>query len=245
MKTVLLICVAMVFVAGTLAAHRSGCHRWHSCPSDSNTYICGDTGHCDSCPDNQYCQDQTVISEGSSGSLATSRSRATASTGSTYERSDYLSSWLDADRDCINTRHEVLQAESLSPAVLSANGCTVIRGNWRDPYTGKIFTNPSDLDIDHLVPLAEAHRSGAAGWERRRKQQYANDLNNANSLIAVSASANRSKGDKDPARWLPQNSAYHCNYVKNWVAVKTTWGLAADSAELSAIAAIQARCSDS
>ncbi len=36
-------------------AHRSGCHRWHSCPSDRGTYICGDLGYCSGCPDNQYC----------------------------------------------------------------------------------------------------------------------------------------------------------------------------------------------
>ena len=40
-------------------AHRSGCHRWHSCPSDSGSYICGDTGHCNYCPDNQYCEANT------------------------------------------------------------------------------------------------------------------------------------------------------------------------------------------
>src|SRR5437667_11919782 len=36
-------------------AHRSGCHSWHSCPSDAGSYVCGDTGHCSACPDNQYC----------------------------------------------------------------------------------------------------------------------------------------------------------------------------------------------
>jgi endonuclease YncB( thermonuclease family) len=38
------------------AAHRSVCHRWHSCPSDSGSYTCGDLGYCSQCPDNQFCQ---------------------------------------------------------------------------------------------------------------------------------------------------------------------------------------------
>ena len=45
-----------VVITGDAAAHRSGCHRWHSCPSDSGSYTCGDTGKCSYCPDNEYCQ---------------------------------------------------------------------------------------------------------------------------------------------------------------------------------------------
>ena len=83
-----------------------------------------------------------------------------------YRREDYLSSWRDEDRDCINTRHEVLQATSLVIPVMSRNGCNVIQGRWYDPYTGKFYNNPQDFDIDHVVPLAEAHRSGANEWTK-------------------------------------------------------------------------------
>ena len=75
-------------------------------------------------------------------------------------------------------------------------------GKWLDPYTGQIFTNPGDLDIDHMVPLAEAHRSGADTWTAEQREDYANDLFHTDGLIAVSASANRSKGSRDPSQWL-------------------------------------------
>lgn len=32
------------------SAHRSGCHRWHSCPSDTGSYVCGDLGYTSGCP---------------------------------------------------------------------------------------------------------------------------------------------------------------------------------------------------
>ena len=44
-------------------AHQSGCHRWHSCPSDHVTYECGDTGYCSQCPDNYYCENGEPTSE--------------------------------------------------------------------------------------------------------------------------------------------------------------------------------------
>ena len=40
---------------GAASAHQDPCHRLHSCPSDHNSYVCGDKGRCDQCPDNQYC----------------------------------------------------------------------------------------------------------------------------------------------------------------------------------------------
>ncbi len=78
-----------------------------------------------------------------------------------YDR-DLYGGWRDADGDCQDTRQEVLIAESLVPVALDSRGCRVVSGQWLDPYTGQTFTNPSDLDIDHFIPLAEAHRSGAA-----------------------------------------------------------------------------------
>jgi hypothetical protein len=162
-----------------------------------------------------------------------------APTGSsTYNRDDYLPDWGDADGDCMNTRHEVLQAESTIPVTLSSSGCTVLAGRWYDPYTGLTFTNPSDVDIDHLVPLKEAHESGAALWSTTAKRAYANDLTNPLVLIAVDDGTNSSKGDKDPALWMPPRVAYHCDYVRSWVAVKDTYNLTIDAAEQAAIDAV-------
>jgi len=125
-----------------------------------------------------------------------------------YNREDYLPRWADADRDCQNTRQEVLITESHVAVTLDNRGCRVISGQWHDPYTGRVFTDPRKLDIDHLVPLKEAHDSGAASWSQPRKRAYANDLSYPEALIAVYNGANRAKGPRDPASWLPPNTAY-------------------------------------
>lgn len=103
-------------------------------------------------------------------------------------------------------------------------------------YDGLTFTDPSDLDIDHVVALAEAWDSGAYAWDSARRRAFANDLGVSWSLIAVSASSNRSKSDKDPAEWLPTSASVRCQYLGDWVAVKARWGLAVDDAERSALA---------
>ena len=152
-----------------------------------------------------------------------------------YDRAAQYGGWIDADRDCMNTRHEVLAQESLIPPVFSEDGCKVVAGLWYGLYTGRTFTNPRDLDIDHLVPLKEAHQSGAYAWDRQTRRAYANDLDNPGHLIAVESRANRRKGARDPAEWLPPNEAFHCAYVRAWVAVKRKWGLTMDAVELAAV----------
>ena len=162
--------------------------------------------------------------------------------GSRYNRKEWLPRWGDADGDCQNTRHEVLIEESLVPVTLSADGCWVVSGKWADPYSGKVFTDPKELDVDHLVPLKEAHISGGAYWSIERKRSFANDLSYPDTLIAVSRRENRAKGAKDPARWLPSNQAYHCEYVRSWKRVKNVWGLGSDSREREKIWEIKRRC---
>lgn len=115
-----------------------------------------------------------------------------------YSRTDYKH-WIDADKDCQDTRQEVLIIESLEKPILDQKGCRVVKGKWRDPYTDKYFTNPNDLDVDHFVSLKEVDRSGGSKWDKEKKMQYANDLTNPETLIAVDKSANRSKADKDPS----------------------------------------------
>jgi len=86
-----------------------------------------------------------------------------------------------------------------------------------------------------MVPLADAHRSGAATWPAGYKQVYANDLAIADALIAVSASANRSKSDQSPDEWMPTNTTSHCRYATAWVDVKYRWSLTVTNAERSAL----------
>ena len=144
--------------------------------------------------------------------------------------------WIDEERDCQNARHEVLIEESLyTVGFKSTKGRRVASGSWNDPYSGKTITDATKLDIDHMVPLKEAHESGAANWSRERKRAYANDLDDPDTLIAVDRGLNRQKGVKDPAEWLPPNPAYQTEYVRAWVAMKLKWGLTADRQELVAL----------
>ena len=152
-----------------------------------------------------------------------------------YNRKDYRH-WIDEDRDCQNTRNEVLIQESLEPVSFkSSKGCKVLSGRWFGSFTGQIFNNPKQLDIDHLVPLKEAHDSGAHAWSKSRKRDYANDMSYPDHLIAVAARANRLKGAKDPSEWLPPDKSYWRQYAEAWVGIKIRWGLTADSSEISTL----------
>lgn len=136
----------------------------------------------------------------------------------------------------------MLIVESTITVTLSSNGCDVLSGRWVDVYTGQTFSDPSQLDVDHMVPLANAHRSGGAGWDTARKTAFANYLAIDDALIAVSASANRSKGDSSPDQWLPPVSSSHCRYAVAWIDVKYQWALAVTSAEKSKLEQLLAGC---
>ncbi|MGI8829809.1 MAG: S-layer homology domain-containing protein [Candidatus Limnocylindria bacterium] len=150
--------------------------------------------------------------------------------------------WIDADGDGCNTRYEVLIAEATTRPSVGA-GCSLSGGSWLSLYDGLTFSDPGGLDVDHMVPLAEAWDSGAYSWTAARREAFANDLGVGWSLIAVSASTNRSKGDRDPAEWLPPRAAYRCTYLGDWLAVKVRWSLRVDSTERSAIQGLIGNCS--
>lgn len=158
-----------------------------------------------------------------------------------YERNDWPH-WLDADRNCLSAREEVLIAESLQPPALGADGCDVVEGRWRDAFTGETFTDPALLDIDHMVPLQEAHQSGGYVWDRNRRATYANDLEDPRSLIAVSREANRAKSARGPEEWLPPKTGYRCRYVADWIAIKARWTLSMDESERATVDNILREC---
>jgi hypothetical protein len=157
-----------------------------------------------------------------------------------YDRSLFRH-WADTDGDGCDARREVLIAES-KEAVAVGTGCSFTGGRWVSAYDRLETRNSSTFDVDHFIPLAEAWRSGAKKWSSKRRRRFANDLGDWRSLRAVSASSNRSKGDRDPAYWLPPSGGFHCAYATQWVAVKVRWRLAADRPEKRALRSILRGC---
>lgn len=145
-----------------------------------------------------------------------------------YDRAKF-EHWVDADGDCRDTRDEVLAAESL----VGVGGCDVQSGKWRSYYDGVVTRDSSTFDVDHVVALAEAWDSGAKRWTVGTRRGFANDLADHRSLVAVSASSNRSKSDRDPGDWLPAQG--QCRYVRDWTAVKIRWSLRVDGTEKRAL----------
>lgn len=153
-----------------------------------------------------------------------------------YSR-DLFPHWSSQGNGC-NTRHVVLKRDADSVVDV----CPVTTGKWYSYYDGLTFTSASDVDIDHVVPLAEAWRSGASSWTTTKRQSFANDLNGPQ-LIAVSATSNRSKGDQDPSTWQPPRTGARCAYAKMWVETKSRWGLSLQSSEKTALQTAINACS--
>ncbi|MEU5009638.1 HNH endonuclease family protein [Streptomyces sp. NPDC021749] len=154
-----------------------------------------------------------------------------------YSRSKFPH-WIDQGKGC-NTREVVLKRDGKN--VHQDGSCAAVSGTWVSPYDGATWTKASDLDIDHVVPLSEAWKSGASKWTTARRQALANDLTHSQ-LIAVTDNVNQEKGDKDPAKWLPPKASYRCQYARMWVWVKHEYGMTADSAEKAALKKILDRC---
>jgi hypothetical protein len=117
--------------------------------------------------------------------------------------------------------------------------CDVASGSWFDPYGGQTYADPEDIDIDHIVPLANAWRSGASSWSTTKKESFANVPRD---LLSVDDSLNQSKGDKGPEAWKPPRRAYWCVYAKRWIGIKHYWDLSVTGAERTALKQMLGRC---
>ncbi|WP_405191681.1 HNH endonuclease family protein [Streptomyces anulatus] len=154
-------------------------------------------------------------------------------TGYTRSSFKHWNSGENATDGC-NTRAEVLLAEAVVAPTVEA-GCKLTGGTWISYYDGQEVTSAGSLDIDHMVPLAEAWDSGASAWTAARREAYANDQGAHVSLVAVTARSNRQKSDQDPADWMPPSPDAECRYVGEWVSTKLRWQLTADDRELEAL----------
>lgn len=153
--------------------------------------------------------------------------------------------WADVDGDGCNTRAEVLQLESLAPTVSkSPTNCTVVTGEWVDPYTGSRTTSAADLQIDHLVSLGDAARSGGWAWPDERKHEFANNLDDQLELNATVGAENQRKADYGPDRWLPPAEDFVCTYIASYVTIKQRWGLTVSPAQHDALVTAWTACSE-
>ncbi|MER7124397.1 HNH endonuclease family protein [Streptomyces goshikiensis] len=146
--------------------------------------------------------------------------------------------WSTVSGAC-NTRETVLKRDGKN--VVQDSSCAAVSGSWYSEYDDATWTVATDLDIDHVVPLAEAWRSGANSWTTAKRQQFANDLTRPQ-LIAVTDNVNQAKGDQDPGTWLPSRTAYRCTYARMWVEVKQYYALSMDSREKTALTGVLNGC---
>ena len=168
-------------------------------------------------------------------SQAPSKNKKTlhSSNSPTYSRSLWRH-WTDENKNCLNTRHEILKdrSEIQTSVIKRGKDCYVTKGLWSDYYYPEKLTAPKKIDIDHLIPLKHAHDIGGYMWDEKLKEKFANDPEN---LVITNRKYNRQKGVKTIAQWLPINFSYACKYYKDWMKIKKKYDLPISKAELNAL----------
>ncbi|KAJ5765109.1 hypothetical protein N7520_004668 [Penicillium odoratum] len=146
--------------------------------------------------------------------------------------------WITQSGTC-DTREVVLKRDGVD--VVQSSSCAATSGTWYSPYDGATWTEASDLDIDHLVPLSNAWKSGASEWSTSDRKAFANDLTHPQ-LLAVTDNVNSAKGDSGPERWKPPLSSYYCTYAEMWVRVKSVYNLTITDDEKFALVSMLDTC---
>ena len=139
--------------------------------------------------------------------------------------------WRDIDGDGCDAREQVLKRDSVTLPQVDPYKCKVIAGDWVSPYDGARWSDPTDIDIDHVVALKEAWDSGAWAWSAATRNAYANDTTDRRTLLAVTDNVNQQKSDRDPSNWVPPLKSNLCTYLGNWISVKARWNLSMDQSE--------------
>ena len=151
-----------------------------------------------------------------------------------YDRNRYFGQWNDQNKDCQNTRAEVLISESkVASKYTTSRRCTVANGKWVTTFDNRTHTSASTVQIDHMVPVHEAWGSGAKAWTQARRVAFYNDLGYSGSLNAQTSRLNSSKQASGPEQWLPPANV--CLYIAQWTTVKARWRLTVDKTEKAAL----------
>lgn len=163
--------------------------------------------------------------------------------GEEYDRGEFLSTWGKWQTGC-NVRQKILNRD-VKNIRHASNGCTVTGGTLNDPYSGEEIElrNKSavthKVQIDHVVALSDAWRTGAQQLSEDERNQLAND---DLELLAVSSQANQDKSDGDASEWLPENTAFHCEYIARQIAVKVKYHLWVTASEKNAMVGVLKTC---
>lgn len=161
-----------------------------------------------------------------------------------YSRAQFGPAWADLDHNHCDTRDDILRRDLTQTVLEPGSTCVVKQGMLHDPYTGNNISfvrgpNSSVIQIDHLVALGDAWRTGATTWSAELREQYAND---PVVLLAVDGPQNGAKGDADASLWLPPNQFYDCAYVVKQIAIKTKYRLWLTSDEREAMKNVLSGC---
>ncbi|MDN5915117.1 MAG: HNH endonuclease family protein [Pseudonocardia sp.] len=150
-----------------------------------------------------------------------------------YDRDeDFGDGWAPALGPDCDVRDVVLLRDLTQ--VTTRKGCDVVAGTLRDPYTGAVVTGRTRaIDVDHVVPLSLAWRTGAAHWTQDERERFANDPANLLAVVAAGPDGNRAKGDDGPERWLPPVEP--CGYAVKFAALTVRYELTVTEARRTAI----------
>lgn len=180
------------------------------------------------------------------GLLAALGEPRTEDTGAHYNR-DAWGGWTNDGAGC-NTRELVLAKQAVAGSPFQRDKgckprCPQPEGTpvpcWISAYDGVKVSNPDGLQVDHVVPVKEANRSGARGWTAQQRTEFYNDHGN---LLAVTGKSNGSKSDKDPGKWKPTDRTSWCAYGTAYAQVKAKYRLHVDAAELAGLRSMLNTC---
>jgi hypothetical protein len=156
-----------------------------------------------------------------------------------YDRDAFGPAWADEDHNGCDTRNDILARDLKSVEFKDGtHNCVVLSGVLNpDPYTGQEITftrgqnTSSEVQIDHVVSLADAWYAGAYDWSNAERLTYAND---PLVLLAVDGGANQAKSASRADEWLPDGD-FACEYVSLQIEIKATYNLAVTNDERAAM----------